>query len=441
MYNYFRIAYYAASLLRHTHWTPHQLLDYQNKKVREIVDYAYDNVSFYHEKFLHSGVKPADIKTVEDLDKLPIIRREELQTGSTKLLSNLFDHTKLNTVSTSGSSGKPLLTYLTKKEDEFRKAKLLRPHIICGQNPRDKWVLIEPPQQISHLGRLQRLLGVYTPFFVSIFEDPKKQMSAVEKLRPDVLDGYSNSLFLLAKESEKNGIETIRPKMIMGGAELIETGSRKFVEETFAAPFYDQYASEELQMIAWQCTEKQEYHIDADSIVLQVVDDEGREVAPGERGEIICTSLFNYAMPFIRYAVGDMGVLSKTSDCPCGRRFPQLKVAEGRKDAMVVLQGGRRITALTLGWIMEFYRFYRDIYHYRIIQRKKDLLTFLIKTTNSQADEKSMEAELKGHVIKMLGLEKSEVRIEVEFVDEIPPDKTGKIRKVVSELSDKEAQN
>jgi len=221
---------------------------------------------------------------------------------------------------------------------------------------------------------------------------------------------------------------------VMGGAELIDGASRQFVEKVFDAPFLDQYASEELQMIAWQCLEKAGYHVDADTIVMQFVDEEGKEVAPGERGELVCTSLFNYAMPFVRYALGDMGVLSEEVGCACGRSFPLMKIVEGRKDSMIVLPSGRKVPALVLGWVMEFYRYYHNIYQYRIVQQRVDLLRVIIKKKNESVGEREMERELSSHVKKMLGLSEAEISVEVEFVGEIPRDRSGKLRKVVSEL-------
>jgi phenylacetate-CoA ligase len=167
-YNYPRVAYYLECLLRHTHWNQWQVEDYQNKKLRAIVKYAYENVKFYHEKLDHTGLKPDDIKTVSDLKKLPMVKRDELQNSSEQLISKQFRIDRLKSVSTSGSSGKPLMTYLTKTEDEFRKAKLLRPHVVCGQKPWDKWVLIEAIQNMDHVGQLQRLFNFYTPVFVSV---------------------------------------------------------------------------------------------------------------------------------------------------------------------------------------------------------------------------------------------------------------------------------
>jgi len=434
MYNYLRVAYYLESLLRHTRWSQGQLEDYQNRRLREVVGYAYENVEFYHQKLRQFGVKPADVRTIDDLKKLPMVERDELQKNSERLVSKRFSLASLRVSSTSGSSGRPLFTYLTKAEDEFRKAKLLRPHVICGQKPWDKWVLIEPLQNIRGAGRLQRLVRFYTPVYVSIFDAPSRQVSMIEKLRPDVLDGLSNSLFLVAQEIEERGLVTIRPRFVMGGAEQLVASDRKIIERSLDAPFYDQYASEEVQMIAWQCTEKDEYHIDADSLVVEFVDEAGEEVAPGEKGELVCTSLFNRAMPFLRYRLGDLAVRSEKTDCACGRSFPLLKTIEGRKDSFVILPNGRKVPPLAFGYAMEFYRFYHDVYQYRIIQKKSNVLMFEVRKKNGAASEAEMRMELIVHMRRMLGINESEVVVDVEFVDSIPLDKSGKLRKVISEM-------
>jgi phenylacetate-CoA ligase len=435
MYDYVRVAYYLASLLRHSHWSKEKLATYRNRRVREIVNYAYRHVPFYHEKFVQSKIRPEEVKTVADLNKLPIVGRKELQENSHKLISDEFDPYKLIRVSTSGSTGRPLFTHITESEDAFRKAKLLRANIICGQKPRDKWVVLTAPQHKAATHRLQNLLGFYVPIPASVFDDTTTQMAKIEKIKPDVLDGYSSSLILLAREVEKNALVTLKPRIVIGGAELIEESERRYVERIFDAPFYDEYACVELERLAWQCEERTEYHIDADSVVLQFVDEESEETSPGETGEIVCTSLFNYAMPFVRYGPGDMGKASENTECLCGRSFPLMKVVEGRKDSLVSLPDGRVLSPLVFGWAMEFYAFYSNIDQYRIVQMRGDLLRFLIKVKESnRVSEKAMTNELVVHMRKMLNLNEGEIAFQVEFVDTIPLDETGKLRKVISEI-------
>lgn len=434
MYNYFRIAYFLASLMHHTRWNVNQLLEHRNKKLRRVVKYAYEHVPFYHHKFRQLGLKPEEVRTVEDLKKLPVIGKEELQKYRENMISEEFDPSRLKVVSTSGSTGRPTFIYLTKREDEFRKAKLLRPHLVCGQRPRDRWVMIGPPEYRGDVSRLQRFLGIYAPILVSVFDDAAKQVSAVEKIKPDVLDGYSSSIFLLAKEVEKNSVRTVKPRFIMGGAELIDEPSRRLIEDVFEAPFYDQYGCQELEMLAWQCPERNGYHIDADTVILEFLDDEGEPVAPGERGDVVGTSLFNYAMPLIRLALDDVGVLSEQTECPCGRTFPLMKVVEGRKDSVLVLPGGRFLSPLAMGDSMIFFKYFGHIHQYRVIQKKIDFLKILVKKKDCGVEDSVMEAELLKHMRRTLRVDDSEVSIEVEFVDEIPPDKSGKLRKVVSEI-------
>ncbi len=252
-----------------------------------------------------------------------------------EMISAEFNIENLKMLSTSGSTGKPLFLYINSAENEFRKAKHLRANFGCGQKPRDRWVTIIAPHHFSKSSNLQQIVRLFTPTAVSVFTDPSIQVSLIEKLNPDILDGYSSSLFVLAKELEKNGIDTIRPRSVIGGAELVDSYSRKFIEKIFQTQFYDQYSSVELERMSWQCRVRDQYHIDADALIMQFVDKNGEEVSAGERGEIVCTSLFNYAMPFIRYAIGDVGVPSDEI-CSCGRTLPLMKTVEGRKDSLLV---------------------------------------------------------------------------------------------------------
>ena len=435
MVNYFRAWYYLRSMMRRAYWPRNKLTKYQNEKLREIVKYAWNNVPFYHEKFREAGVKPTDIKTIEDLSKLPIIRKDDIKRNGIRMISREYDIAKLRKLRTSGSTGEPLFFYISGKEDEFRKAKHLRANIACGQRPRDKWVAITSPPYFSQATKLQRLLGIYAPVSVSVFDDVVNQISIIEKLRPDVLDGYGSSLLLLAREIEKMGIDTIKPRLLLSGADLIGPRSRHFVENVFGAPLYDQYSSAEFERLAWQCKEKNGYHIDADSVIMEFVDENGENVAPEEAGEIVCTSLFNRAMPLIRYALNDLGKASDEGLCPCGRTFPLMKVIEGRKDDVIVLPDGRAMSSLAFIVAMYDLSFYKDIEKFRVIQKRVNHFKFLIKLRNREVyNEESIKAEMVAHFSKVLMIDANEMNFDIELTNEIPLDKSGKFRIVISEL-------
>jgi phenylacetate-CoA ligase len=419
--------------MRQAYWSRSKLTDFQDRKVRAIVKYAFEYSRFYNERFKQLGLRPDDVKGVRDLNKLPIFRRGELQKNAEKIVSDKFDIDGLEVDRTSGSSGQPLLVYLCRKEDEFRKAKMLRANISCGQRLRDRWLVITSPRHQSKQVGLQKLLGVYSPFSVSVFENLATQFSIIEKFKPDIIEGYSSSLVLLASEIERMGIQHVGARLIIGGAELVDEPSRSFVERIFGAPFYDQYASVELEAMAWQCVEKSGYHVDADSVVMQFVDEEGEEVAPGERGEIVCTSLFNYAMPFIRYAIGDVGI-SSDEECTCGRGFPLMKMIEGRKDSFVRLPDGRLVSPRNFTIAMSTFSLYDQVDRFRVVQKRRDVVEYIVKLKNGVADSRSLALLLEAHVTKTLRLEESGVKTVVRFADDIPLDKGGKLKAVVSDF-------
>lgn len=415
--------------MRHTRWNRDRLLKHQAVELKRIINYAYNNVPFWHNKFKEDGLKASDVRTLNDLNKLPIVRRDEIKRNVSQMISAKFDKNRLRPILTSGSTGRPLSLYITSTEDEFRKARHLRANIICGQKLRDRWVVITSPYRFEKLPRLPQLLRIYAMNALSVFESPSKQLLSVEEMKPDVLEGYSSSLYLLAKETKKKDGKTIRPRIMFSGAELIDDSYRRFIEKVFSAPLYDQYATVELERMAWQCPERDGYHIEADALVLQFVDRNGEEVSPGERGEIVCTSLFNYAMPLIRYAVGDIGV-SSMEECTCGISFPLMKVIEGRSDSILFLPDGRPISPISFIYAMQDFKLFKHIEQWRIVQKKQDSFRVDIKKTGESVDEPSMGMELVSHIRKVLDLG-SEIGLEVDFVDDIPLDRSGKLMKVV----------
>lgn len=435
--NYLRVLYYMNSLRRHDHWSSRKLLEYQNRQLRYVVKYAFDHVPFYRAKIKEAGLKPEDIRTIKDLSKLPLITKDDIKKNYRNVISDEFDIHKLKSCRTSGSTGEPLFFYLTKSEDEYRKAKHLRANIRCGQQPLDRWVTLVSPVYFGQTTRLQRLFGVYAPRPISVFTETRDQLSMLNSIRPDILDGYSNSLLALAKEIRKGDIKTVRPRFLLSGAELIDANSIQLIENAFSAPLYDQYGSAEFERLASQCTEKSGYHVDADSVVMQLVDKDGEEVGVGERGEIICTSLFNYAMPFLRYIVGDIGALSTETECPCGRKLPMIRVIEGRKNSLIVLQDGRTLVPFSIIAAVMTFKSYDKIEKFRLTQSKRDLLELQVMMKKEDISvQNNLEKELADHIKSTLQLDPDSTSLLVELVDDIPLTKGGKLAIVVSELEE-----
>ena len=431
MANLLRVLYFLGSAMRRPYWDSVKLGRFQEKRLRSVVDYAYRNVAFYHEKFREAGVKPSDICGLDDLKKLPIVRKSELRNvDPRKLVSLEYDIGKLKDVRTSGSTGQPFAVYLNKVENDWRKAIYMRANISCGQKPRDKWVVVTAPHHFADTTGIQRRIGIYAQNCVSIFDGVDKQIEAISKLQPDILDGYSGALLLIAKELDRRRLRLIKPRIVFGSADLMDDVSCRFMEEVFGAPYYDQFGCAEIDRSAWQCPEKVGYHMDVDSVITEFVDEDGDKVSAGERGEVVYSSLFNYAMPFIRYAVGDVGVPSD-EECPCSRKFPLMKVVEGRRDSLVVLPDSRLLSPRVFTNAMS--RFFEKIVQYRVVQKRVDLFEVFVQLRES-VDKDVFEKGLVEHVRRVLGFG-DDIAVVVKFVDEVPLSKTGKLTAVISEVN------
>lgn len=430
---YARPVYYLLQMLKNTRMSKENLANHQLRNLKQVIKYCYDNVPYYNRVFKENKIIPEDIKNLNDLNKLPIVSKNEMRENSNDLISKQYDKSRLIRYSTSGSTGMPLPIYVDRREDDYRKAKHLRSNIIVGQRPFDRYVCITTPSHFGEIPPIIRKLGLFSRDYVSVFDDIGLQIEKIERLKPDLLTGYSSSLYVLAKEAEEKGVTSIRPKLILGGAELSDEHSRRFIEKVFKAPFIDQYAIVELEKISWQCKERNEYHIDADSIIVQFVDKNGEEVSEGERGEIVCTSLFNYAMPFIRYNVGDIGVPSG-SECECGLTLPMMKMIEGRKDSMLILPGNRVVSPRNFNIAMNYYEHIRDVEQFKVIQRKIDYFDVFIKLNEDGLNEAEIVEKLRDHMYNTLKLDRKEIEFNVKIVNDIPKDKTGKLRAIISEV-------
>jgi phenylacetate-CoA ligase len=246
-------------------------------------------------------------------------------------------------------------------------------------------------------------------------------VSSLEAYKPDVMVGYP-SLFQLLSEKTRG---KIRPRTIFCTGEILSNHCRDLLGSAFGAHVIDSYGCTEVGDISWECPDEQTgYHINADSVIVEFVKD-GENVAAGEEGEIVLTNLFNYAMPFIRYRIGDVGIPSN-EECPCGRTLPLMRLLKGRSDDFVMLPDGTKLSPLSILNMENF----PDVLEYRIIQKKTNLFEVWLKMDKTH--ERDSVTRCIFSLRKMLG---DNVEIKPVIVDEIPRDNSGKLRRVISEIS------
>lgn len=415
-----------ARQLRHS-WRmpPPKMEELQTKKLKAILRHAYFSVPFYHRKFDEAGVKPDDIRAIEDLERIPPTTKDDIQRAPIDdIVSKSFDPKKCKRDITSGTSGVPLTTYMDKDALDFYSAVWLAVFRENGVKFLDKKAIIGEPRNFRKRSWTE-YLGIMRQKYLSIFDDAQTQLDALRTYRPDIIEGYPSSLSIIAdlNRMQKEGLKS---RLVFTQAETLDGETRKLISLSFGADLLDYYGSSEFSLIAWECPKHVGYHINSDCMVVEFLRN-GDSVDCNERGEITCTSLVNYAMPLIRYCQGDIGVPLKEL-CPCGKTLPTMKVIEGRADDFLTALDGRIISP-TVFFPYPFKDFAR-IRQFKVIQEKKDYLRIqLIVNGNPLADEVLNEA--RKEIRRVFG---KDMQVEFDFLDEFKRDPSGKIKKIESRV-------
>jgi len=401
-----------------------EMEELQAKKLRSILKHAYCNVPFYHRKFDEAHIKPDDIKETGDLGKIPPTTKYEIQRAPLHdVIARNFDVKKCRKDITSGSSGIPLTTYMSKQAYDFYSAVWTAVFLENGVKLWDKKAIVGDPRTFPERRSLTEYLGIMPRKHISIFDDTREQLELLKAYRPDIIEGYPSSLSIIADAHRKQK-EGLKPRLVFTHAETLDRQTRKFLTSSFEADLFDYYGSSELSLIAWECPEHVGYHINSDCMVTEFLLN-GDLVDGGERGEITCTSLVNYAMPLIRYRQGDFGVPLE-GRCACGKTLPMIKTIEGRADDFLISLDGRVISPSI--FFPYPFRDFTKIRQFKVIQEKRDQLKIqLIAEGDPLAKEVLQEA--KNEIQKVFG---KDMQVEFEFMDEFERAASGKIKKIES---------
>lgn len=410
--------------MRKNPYLPHpKLLISQNEKLRNLIHYAYKNVLYYRELFDKCSLSPHDINNLEDLRRIPITTKKRLQSLSLeRKISGKVDFSECVRVTTSGSTGIPLEIFYLKNDYSRINMNWIRPLLMNGVKPWHKKLEITGPHNISERKKWYQYLKLWRTKGVSIFNPPEEMVSIWNSYKPDVLYGYSGSLKLLAKHIKKNKVNNINPKYIFGVSDFLDEESREYINSTFKNEIIDLYGAAESGCISWQCKYCKDYHINTDTVIVEFIKN-GRPALPGEHGKIIITNLYSYAMPLIRYDLEDVGIISKDSSV-CGINLPLMKVMEGRSDAFVVLPSGDLLSPMFFFGIMKPIK---NILNWRVVQENPgEIIVYFVP-------DKKFNSNTCNSIIKRIKENiRERINIHIKPVRELNPDRSGKIRSVIS---------
>jgi phenylacetate-CoA ligase len=308
---------------------------YQTNALRRLAAHAYERVSFYRRHFDRHGIRPSDLRALTDWSRLPSVTRSELQSlPLADRMSPGIDPATCHAYDTSGSTGQPLRILRTPHEDARLFGRRLRAQVLSGLRPWDLRVNIGSPRRIFGWHRL----GAFRIRTVSDRQSLEGLVDRVAALRPDVLTVPPESLALLIEQAAAGGRRPT-PRRVFTGANQLAAGLRRRAEKELRTSITDFYGTSECNLVAWECERCGLYHTSDDSVVVELLREDGCPAGPGEAGEVVITALHSYAMPFVRFRLGDVARRPREPR-RCAIRFGALESIEGRVIDHIRTPGG-----------------------------------------------------------------------------------------------------
>ncbi|HVU75229.1 MAG TPA: hypothetical protein VHD38_00085 [Candidatus Paceibacterota bacterium] len=395
---------------------------WQGAQLRRLVREVYAAIPLWKQYFDLSGVAPESINSVYDLQRLPVTDK---QFYSGKMTEEYVDTARMTGAywhTTSGTSGRPFTFLATERSYAAKYVDLATLRFVRWKEGWHRDLHALKVARIKMRGpSLRHRLHVAVRDFLTT---PQAVLKQIESFKPDILTSYPSILLESAQLLRQDPtIAHIRPRYVVSFGEMLTPAARQLIGEAFQAEVYDRYAIEEVGAIGSECAKHDGFHIHMESIVVEVVDREGKCVPEGERGRVVVTDLFNSVMPFIRYDTGDEGRIS-TAPCSCGLRAPRVWIT-GRYTASLTFSG-RRIHHLEFDAALD--GFMDRLLQYQIAKLSEDHLVARI-TPGPKFETRVLE-QVEQALRPLLG---KGVDIQVDVVPRLAIPERGKSKIVVDE--------
>jgi phenylacetate-CoA ligase len=331
--------------------TKNDLKKYQDKSLRQVVKYAF-TVPMYKEKYKKAKIKPEDIRSIDDLKKLPFITKDDIKKYSPDgIIPATFDKKSALIGRTGGTTRKPIMIFLdpfTVVKSMLGLIRTMKEYDINWRKTKMSLLLDLTDNSFEEAYFVNSVSSFIRPFFsqknMKVFnqlEQPLDLIKKIEEFRPELLAAYPSMVNELALLKIRGFGKNLNPRLIMTSGQFIDDNTRKFIEKTFDVPVYDSYIATETGPIAFECKNKT-YHIHSDLVYPEFINNRDENVYD-EPGSIIITKLYGAGTPLIRYTgLGDI-ITPSENGCNCGISGRQIKKIHGRKYNSIILPDGRRI--------------------------------------------------------------------------------------------------
>jgi phenylacetate-CoA ligase len=411
----------------------------QSRRVRQAVTYAYQHVPYYRETMRRLGLAPDGFRTAQDLARLPLIDRRQVQADPEYFVSRAQSLGSYLEMRSGGSTGRPITVFVDRHSAflgvaygerfrsliqrltgrlRYRQALILAGSSIGGE-------VHDTKRQISLVP--SRLLVVRERFPLSA--TLADNVASLARFDPDVIACAGSYLEVLFPHLKSTQTRFPRTKVVVYSSDHLSEPARRLIAEQFGIQVLSWYTAMEGSEIGFECEEHRGLHVHSDLCPVRIVDPEGRDVAEGESGEVVTSSLLNRATVLLNYRLGDIaGPLPGV--CPCGRNLPMISLLEGRVEEWLVTTTGDQINSRAVRLLL---RDEPDLWQYQLVQEAPDKLTVKLIAAED-CDREGLKQRVAGKLTDLFG---PATAVQVSFAATLPRTPRGKVQPVVSLIGDR----
>lgn len=396
-----------------------------NKRLRDLLISAYENVPHYHAVMNSMDYNPKyDFTGSDDLKSFPILTREDIHCrNSEKFLSKRVDKSALCSDQSSGSSGFPIVVWREKRARAFQIASWLRVFFLNGYKLFDKTMSFSVPSRMKEGRTIWQNAGILRRKPLYYLLPPEQLLDRILEYRPDVLYGNRSNFDVLTRELKRRSIRIDFLKLALAGGEIINERIRETCKEYLGVQLTEYYGMVETGNLGFETPERDGLHLNEDLIHYEFLNSDGTSLEEGDIGDLVVTRYIDRAMPLIRYHVGDkISIMNVKSDN--GEVYRRIKSVNGRDNQTIRLPDGSLLEEYHIGRLL--YR-QEELHQFRIIQEGQDFFRILLVGDKNYCEQ--IKSAIKVDLDQLLSPLSDYV---IERVPEIPIDRTGKFRTLIT---------
>lgn len=416
-------------------WSTERLQSEQQEQLLSLLNHALQTVPFYQQCLPEIGYKSGQAWDESMWSAIPVMKRQQLQELHQQLHSQKLpaDHGESYLMQSSGSTGRPVQVLGSPITRFYWNLATLRDSHWQRHDFMQKLAAIRPDRGAKAQGRIfcqgwgESIDSAHKSvpsMIINSRVDVRQQLQWLQEYQPVYLLSLPSNLRELLRLCEQDGISLPNLKQVRSFGETVTQSLRDMVRRVWSVGLNDMYSSQEVGYMALQCPEHEHYHIQAETMHIEILDENDQPCAPGEIGRVIVTSLHNFAMPLIRYEVGDYAEVGEP--CPCGRGLPVLKKIVGRTRNMVRTPEGK---CYWPSFPVEDWLEVADIRQFQLRQTALDSIEILVAMEGEPNEEQT-----KCLVEQIQSSLNYPFKLSFRCVDAIPVQKNGKYEDFLSLL-------